>query len=98
MRLESIGRACSGKKIYHFRFVLLCILGETPLTSPPGDLYLEGQFNGGCFHYDFGGLIFGGAYFRNFTVCFLEELATSSLAIINTISLLMFTPTTVYML
>ena len=31
-----------------------------------GDLYLEGQFNGGgglC--YEFGGLMHGGAYFRN---------------------------------
>ena len=34
-------------------------------------LYLEGQFNGGFFfflRFEFGGLIFGGAYFRNFTV------------------------------
>ena len=29
---------------------------------------MEGRFNGGFLHYDFGGLIFGGAYFRNFTV------------------------------
>ena len=36
--------------------------------KPPGGLYLEGRFNGGFFlRYRFGGLIFGGAYFRNFT-------------------------------
>ena len=28
----------------------------------------EGRFNGGFLRYEFGGLIFGGAYFRNFTV------------------------------
>ena len=42
--------ACSGKEICHFCFVLLCIRGQIPSTSPPG------------------GLIFGGAYFRNFMV------------------------------
>ena len=34
-----------------------------------GGLYSEGRFNGGFFlRCDFGGLIFGGAYFWNFTV------------------------------
>ena len=38
--------------------------------KPPGGLYiyLDGQFNGGFLRYEFGGLIHGGAYFRNFTV------------------------------
>ena len=42
----------------------------------PGDLYLEGRFNGGFFlRYEFGGfylqgLKHGGVYFRNFTVFF----------------------------
>ena len=31
-------------------------------------LYLEGRFYGGFFVLPFRGLIFGGAYFRNFTV------------------------------
>ena len=31
-------------------------------------LYLEGRFNGVFLRYRFGGLIHGGAYFRNFTV------------------------------
>ena len=67
--------ACSGKEIYHFCFVLLCIRGQIPSTSPPGGLYLEGRFNGGFFAllvWGGGlfseGLIHGGAYFRNFTV------------------------------
>ena len=33
--------ACSGKEIYHFCFVLLCIQGPIPS--------IEGQFNGGFF-------------------------------------------------
>ena len=65
---KSIGLACSGKEIYHVFVVLLCIRGQFPSTSPPGGLYSEGRFNGGFFALQFWGLIFGGAYFRNFTV------------------------------
>ena len=46
---KSIGLACSGKEIYHFCFVLLCIRGQIPSTSPPRGLYSEGRFNGGFF-------------------------------------------------
>ena len=46
---KSIGLACSGKEIYHFCFVFLCIQGQIPSTSPPGGLYSEGRFNGGFF-------------------------------------------------
>ena len=49
---KSIGLACSGKEIYHFCFVLLCIRGQIPSTSPPGGVYSD----------DFWGLTFGGAY------------------------------------
>ena len=56
---KSIGLACSGKEIYHFCFVLLCIRGQIPSTSPPGGLYSEGRFNGGLF-----ALRFWGAYTR----------------------------------
>ena len=71
---KSIGLACSGKEIYHFCFVLLCIRGQIPSTSLPGGLYSEGRFNGGFFALEIlGGLylegfIHGGAYFGNFTV------------------------------
>ena len=54
---KSIGIACSGKEIYHFCIVLLCIRGQIPSTSPPGDLYSEGRFNG-----EFFALRFWGAY------------------------------------
>ena len=46
---KSIGLACSRKEICHFCFVLLCIRGQIPSTSPPGGLYSEGRFNGGIF-------------------------------------------------
>ena len=42
-------------------------------VQAPGGLYLEGRFNGGFLRYRFGGLIFGGAYFRNFTVPFFLD-------------------------
>ena len=61
---KSIGLACSGKEIYHFCFVLLCIQGQIPSTSPPGGLYSEGRFNEGFLRYNFRELIFGGAYTR----------------------------------
>ena len=63
---QSIGLAYSGKEIYHFCFVFFCFTLYSRTNSkykPPGGLYLEGFLR-----YDFGGLKFGGAYFRNFTV------------------------------
>ena len=54
-------------------FALFYFLSERnfPSTSPRGGLYLEGQFNGGFFTLPVWGayIKFGGAYFRNFTVC-----------------------------
>ena len=55
---KSIGLACSGKEIYHFCFVLLCIRGQIPSTSPPGGLYSEGRLNGGFFALRFWGGLF----------------------------------------
>ena len=58
---KSIGLACSGKEIYHFCFVFLCIRGQIPSTSPPpGGVYIRrGDLTEGFLRYDFGGLIFG---------------------------------------
>ena len=50
---------------------LLCFtlcLRAVSKYKPLGGLYLERQFNRGFLHYEFGGLMFGGAYFQNFTV------------------------------
>ena len=63
------GLACSGKEIYHFCFVLLCIRGQIPSTSLPGGLYSEGQFNGGFF-----ALLFWGAYINYWRSLYMEGL------------------------
>ena len=65
--------ACSGKEIHHFCFVLLCIRGKIPSTSPPGAYIRRGDLTEGfCVTIFWGlyieGLIHGGAYFPNFTV------------------------------
>ena len=74
---KSIGLACSGKEIYHFCFVLLCIRGQIQSTSPPpggGGAYIwRSDLTEGFLCYHFGGLYLeglthGGAYFRNLTV------------------------------
>ena len=65
---NSIGLACSGKEIGHFCFALLCIRGQIPSTSSPGAYIRRGDLTEGFFALRFWGLIFGGAYFRNFTV------------------------------
>ena len=67
--IKSVRLAFSGKEIYDFCFVLLCIRGQIPSTSPPRRAYTRrGDLTEGFLRYDFGGLIFGGACFWNFTV------------------------------
>ena len=63
-------KTCSGKEIYQFCFVLLCIREQIPCTSPRGAYVRRGDLTKGFLRYDFEGLIHGGAYFRNFTVFF----------------------------
>ena len=66
---KSIGLANSWKGIYRFCFVLLCIKGQFSKYKPLGGAYIwRSDFTEGFLCYEFGGLIFGGAYFRNFTV------------------------------
>ena len=60
--IKSVGLDCSGKEIYHFCFVLLYIRGQIPSTSPRGAYIRRGDLTEGFLRYDFGGLIFGGAY------------------------------------
>ena len=63
--------AFSGEEIYHFCFVFTLYSRANFKDKPPRvRLFSEGRFNGGFLRYDLGGLIFGGAYFRNFTVYF----------------------------
>ena len=53
-----------GSKVTIFALFYFLSEGNFPSTSPRG-----GDLTEGFLHYRFGGLTFGGAYFRNFTVC-----------------------------
>ena len=60
---KMIGLAYSWKEVYHFCFVLLCIWGHFPSTSPKeeggGGAYIRrGDFTEGFLCYEFWGLIF----------------------------------------
>ena len=56
-------------KLTVFALFYFVLEGNFRVQSPGGGgVYLDGRFNGGFLRYEFGGLIFGGAYFRNFTV------------------------------
>ena len=58
-----------GRKFTVFALFYFVFRGKFSKYKPPGGLYLEGDLTEGFLCYRFGGLIFGGAYFRNFTVC-----------------------------
>ena len=49
-------------------YVLFCIWGQFSKYKPPGAYIWRGDLTEGFLRYRFGGLTFGGAYFRNFTV------------------------------
>ena len=71
--IKLVGLACSGKEIYHFCFVLLCIRGQIPSTSPWGAYIWRGDLTEGFCVTGLGGLyleglIHGGAYFWNLTL------------------------------
>ena len=46
--------------------------------SPRGAYIRRDDLTEGLLRYDFEGLIHGGAYFRNFTVCMLQIILTRS--------------------
>ena len=58
-----------GSKLTIFAFSFSLYLRTVSKYKPPRGLYSEGRFMEGFLRYKFGGLIFGGAYFRNFKVC-----------------------------
>ena len=62
--------AYSWKEIYCFCFVLLRIRWQFPSKASVEAYILRGDLTEGFLRYRFMGLIFGGAYFRNFTVFF----------------------------
>ena len=65
---KSIGLDCSCNEIYHFCFVLLCIRGQIPSTSPREAYIWRGDLTEVFLGDRVEGRIHGRAYFRNFTV------------------------------
>ena len=57
-----------GSKFTVFALFYFVFEGNFPSTSPRGAYIWRGDLTEGFLRYEFGGLIFGGAYFRNFTV------------------------------
>ena len=57
-----------GGKFTVFALFYFVFEGNFPSTSPRGACIWRGDLTEGFLPYQFGGLIFGGAYFRNFTV------------------------------
>ena len=51
-----------------FFFVYFAIEGNFQVQAPRGLIFWRGDLMEGFLHYEFEGHIFGGAYFRNFTV------------------------------
>ena len=59
-----VGREFTVLTLFYFVFE-----GNFQLQAPGGAYIWRGDSTEGFLRYEFGGLIHGGAYFRNFTVC-----------------------------
>ena len=58
-----------GRKFTIFALFYFVFEDEFQVQAPPGGTYIRrGDLTKGFLLYDFGGLVFGGAYFWNFTV------------------------------
>ena len=59
-----------GRKFTVFALLYFVFEGNFQVQAPGGGAYIwRGKLTGGFLRYELGGLIHGGAYFRNFTVC-----------------------------
>ena len=66
-----VGSKCTVLALFYSAFE-----GNFPRTSPRGAYIWRGDLMEGFLRYRFGGLTFGGAYFRNFTVPWLPKTKT----------------------
>ena len=57
-----------GRKLTIFALFYFVFEGKFQVQAPSGAYIRRGDLTEGFLRYDFGGLIFGGAYFRNVTV------------------------------
>ena len=74
-----IGLACSGKEITIFALFYFAFEATFQVQAPRGTYIRRGDLTGGFLRYDFWGLIFGGAYFRNYTVSYPAVIDTRRL-------------------
>ena len=58
-----------GGKLTVFALFYFVFEGNFQVQAPWGAYIWRGDLTEGFLRYEFGGLIFGGGYFRNFTVC-----------------------------
>ena len=65
-----LGWPYSWKEIYRLSLFYLVFEGNFQVQAPGGTYIWRGVLTEGFLHYEFGGLIFGGAYFRYFTVIY----------------------------
>ena len=63
-----LGYFVVGRKFTIFALFYFVFDGKFQVQAPPGAYIRRGDLTAGFWHYHFGGLIFGGAYFWNFTV------------------------------
>ena len=71
---KSIKLACSGKEIYHFALFCFVFEDKFQVQAPRGTYIRRGDLREGFLRYDFGGLTYWEAYFRNFTVFWSKEI------------------------
>ena len=57
-----------------FSLCFILILRAISKYTPPGAYIWRGDLKEGFLRYEFGGLIFGGAYFWKFTVFYFEKI------------------------
>ena len=60
--IKSVGLGCSGKEFTIFALFYFVFEGKFQAQAPRGAYIRRGNLMEGFLHYDFGGLIFGGAY------------------------------------
>ena len=77
MRLKiDLASLIVGRKFTIFALFYFALEGNFQVQAPAGAHIWKGDLTEGFLHYEFGGLIHEGAYFRNFTV-FLGILTQS---------------------
>ena len=64
-----------GSEFTVFALFYFVFEGNFPSTSPRGAYIWKGDLTEGFLRYRFGGLIFGGAYFRDFTISQRREVS-----------------------